>query len=329
MYKRSISALCVIFIASISFLVMPLNASAQINWMSSYSQGMERANYEKKPLYLYFYTPSARLCQKFDNDTYSNNNVAQLLNKNFICVRLNANQNRNMVHRMGLYRVPTVMVIDNTGTEFLRLVTYYPPQKLITSLSEALENVGSYQVENIPRGPAEDYSQAIFYESFDSLHGWGNEGSSVGCTVQISLLQGIRGNAFKIDYEILTSQHSYVQLHRTLSPREQIQFPTDFTVIFYLAGKGAENNLDLKFADADGTNYGHVMPIPTDFKQRRVVLTSNDIKYLWGGENKTLDTFTYFLLAVSPKAALNQDSPDAGTGSVYIDELVILPGIHK
>ena len=311
-------------------LTLTTVASAQIKWISSYDQALNTSKDAQKPLLLYFHTPTARLCVRYQQETFTQPQVIKFLNENIVCYAVNAEREKQLVVKYGVYRVPTVLILDPTGKEFLRILTFYPADKLLESLGNISQTMSNRAAQPVtPQTKPLNYAQAIFYEPFESLRGWGNEGSTEGSTAQISLVKGVRGNAFRIDYELMRDVHNYIQVHRQLEPTERVNLSGQFTVIFHVAGTGAQNKLDLKFADADGTNYGTVLDIPVDGKGHRVILTSDEIKYLWGGNDQKLDTFLVLLLAVSPKDALNPQIPDGGKGALFIDELVILPGIYR
>jgi hypothetical protein len=169
----------------------------------------------------------------------------------------------------------------------------------------------------------------IFHEGFDNLYGWGNDGSQPDCTVQLSLVQGVKGQAFQVKYGILPGQWSYVQFHKELDRSMYFRLPREYTVVFQLAGKGGANSLDVKFVDADGTNYGASLDIPTDFKGHQYVLTSNDIGFLWGGADEALGEVKVIQFAVTPRKDQQLNARTQPTGAVYFDELLILPGIRN
>ena len=302
---------------------------ANVNWVSSYQQALQTAQQQHKPIFIYFYSPGINPCVRFDRETLANEEVISFLNHHFISLRVNTEQDRTMASRFGLFRVPTIMIQDYAGNEFLRLITFYPADKLLASLREVTAKTAPQAATQPRSGGTFRDARAIFYEPFETLYGWGSEGSSENSMAQISLVPGIKGNAFKVDYELRRDQHNYIQIHRALWADEQMTLPQTYTVIFHLAGTGGRNNLDLKFADDDGTNVGIVFPLPTDFKDHTFVLTSDQIKYLWGGKNTTLDKFSVFLIAVSPIDATNPAVPSGEKGAFFIDEMMILPGIHK
>ncbi|MCX7765097.1 MAG: thioredoxin family protein, partial [Candidatus Sumerlaeia bacterium] len=306
-----------------------VNIFGQVNWQTDLQQTLALAKSQQKPALLYFYTPFAEDCKRFEQETLSNPQVVNLLNQNFICLRVNAQQDQKVMMQYGLYRVPTVVVLEPSGREVMRLITYYPPDKLISSLTQFITNMSLQRQETptpvmpTPVKPA----QAIFYDSFETLYGWGCDRTKG--LAQISLVKGIQGNAIKLEYELPRDEYSYVQVHRILKPAERIKLPEKYTVSFYMSGSGGVNEFALKFEDDDGTNFGTIILTPVDGQWRKYVFTSDDIKYLWGGRDQILNSFAVLWLAVSSRDAIKKEVVGGEKGTILVDELSIVPGIQR
>jgi len=311
------------------FLVTPGFLFAGINWNHDFRQALARAGNQGKNIFLYIFTPKARDCKRFESETFVSPEVISLLNNTYIPLRIDATRDTTIGYRYGIFKAPTILILDSTGNEFKRLITFYTPQKLVSSLSQVVA-YKPRQGGPSGAGAAPPAPQTVFYQPFDNLFGWANESSTEGSMGQISLVQGVKGSAFRIDYELVMGEWSYIQLHRRLSSQERFQLPDEFTMIFHIAGNGGANALNVKLADDDGTNFGGILPIPTDNKPHRIVLTSRDIKYLWGGNDQKLDGVSVFLLAITPgEGNKNSMDPREKMGTLYIDEIVILPGIQQ
>ncbi len=311
-------------------ILYPALSHSQISWISAYDKAIKNSAASQKPIFMYFYNNLTEDCKKYMGITFRNQEVISFLNENFVCIPIDVQQDTFFTKKYGIFRVPAALVLDSQANNILRLITYYPPDKLISSLStfkqyKKVETV----IPNQPQNVQSEFSGSLFYESFDSIYGWGNDGSAQNTLVQISLIQGLKGNAFKIGYELPNDKWNYVQIHRELSAQQEIKLPDKYTVIFNFAGEGDRCTLDMKFCDRDGTNYGVVIPVPVDNKPRRYTITSDEINYLWGGKDKVLEKFSIFNLAISPNKQYWQMGSGTTKGVVYIDEFIIIPGIYK
>jgi uncharacterized protein DUF255 len=321
--------LCMLF-----FLFFTGCVFAQINWRYDLNQALYSSKHSNKAVFMYMFTEKAKWCKRYDQLTFPDPALISLLNKNYIPLRINIQNDRATATKYGVFRVPSILILDSAANEKTRILTYYPADKLLRSLNQlktsstknnTAASAPSNTVPNIQTIPG-----AIFYEPFESLFGWGNDGSSENSTAQISLVQGIKGNAFKVEYELVKNKWNYVQIHRELSPSQRVKLPEHYTLKFNLAGRGGHGELNIKLADQDGTNYGGIFPLPVDNKAHTMTINSKDIKYLWGGKDKVLDSLCIFLIAITPttKKPL-PPGPDLRKGIFYIDELVIMPGIQN
>lgn len=319
------------FLGFIILLTLPLYSFSQVSWNTDYQKASAVAENTKKPMFIFLFTPQSAACQQYDNQTFTNAELANLLNSKFVPLRIDATANQPLASSFGVFRVPVIIILDQMKREFLRIITYYPPDRLVYALSQI--NPTGYSPSNETQSTITDIpanAKVLFYQSFNNLFGWENNASTEGCTAQISLVQGVKGNAFKIDYQLLSNKWNFIQILKTLPPGKPLILPEKFTIIFYISGTGVVNSLDIKFADSDGTNYGAIVPIPVDFKPHKMVLTSNEVKYLWGGKDQKLDRVEVQLLGISPKPEyISEKSTAKINGTLYIDEMVILEGIYK
>ncbi len=311
---------------------------AQVGWLYDYQRGLSTSQAQSKPLLIYFYTQEALNCQRFDRETFSDPRVGSLLG-NFVCVRLDMKRNLQEAYKAGIYRVPVILILDTGGNEIMRLVTFYPADRFIEVLNKvvtyfasgrAAANSAAIKSRQEETTVSPMAGKALYYESFDRLYGWGSDFAK-DCYAQISLVKGVRGNAFRIDYDLMKGAWSFVQFSRKLLKREKVKLPAQYTISFYLAGAGAKSNLDFKLVDGDGTNFGIILPFPTDNKWHIYEISSDKIGYLWGGNDKKFDIFSEVWFAAGTHSVVNgkEIKGEGGKGVLFIDELAILPAFSK
>ena len=89
-FKRIVSILIpVILLASCGG--GEVGTGATNTWMS-FEAGMKLARKTGRPVVIDFYTSWCRWCKVMDKDTFKNKKVASYLNKNFVSIKLNAEQ---------------------------------------------------------------------------------------------------------------------------------------------------------------------------------------------------------------------------------------------
>ncbi|MBA7532075.1 Thiol:disulfide interchange protein DsbD [subsurface metagenome] len=70
--------------------------SFALNWLS-YNEGLALAEKENKYVLIDFYTDWCGYCKKMNKETYSNEEVKSILNKNFVIVKVNAESENKVI----------------------------------------------------------------------------------------------------------------------------------------------------------------------------------------------------------------------------------------
>ena len=96
----------------------------QIEWLYDWSEASSKAQAENKPIMINFYTDMCPACRKLDQETFTNEELADFLNDSFICLKSNAG--RTGLHaRYGLSGVPTTIFTGQEGFEIGRIVGFW------------------------------------------------------------------------------------------------------------------------------------------------------------------------------------------------------------
>jgi thioredoxin-related protein len=108
-----------------------LSASAGegIRWQS-YREGMALAQKEKKKVYLHFYADWCSYCKKMDRSTFQATEVMSYLNKHFVPVRVNTDQEKKIARRYNVRPIPDNWFIDGQGQRIANRPGYIPPEDL-------------------------------------------------------------------------------------------------------------------------------------------------------------------------------------------------------
>lgn len=145
----------------------------------------------------------------------------------------------------------------------------------------------------------------VILDNFDRID-W-SSAKDAGSEMKLSQAQGKSGSAMKISYIMGTGK--WVAVNKSFS----IPSFRGKALSFWLKGKGAANNLEIKLVDEDDTNYGVKRPsLTTDGDWTQVTFTEADFSYWWGGDqslNAVKDV--YFAVAAG----------DGGSGEVLVSDL--------
>jgi hypothetical protein len=90
------------------------DAVKPVPWETSFEVAMKRARELKKPLVVYFRRPGMKKCEEFEKAVLRGNEFNQRA-ANYICVFVDGLKDRLLAYRMGVVRVPHVMILEHGG----------------------------------------------------------------------------------------------------------------------------------------------------------------------------------------------------------------------
>jgi thioredoxin-related protein len=114
-------------------------AGPGINWME-FDAGMAKAKQDGKPIMVDFYTTWCKYCKLLEETTYKDPEIVSILNKNFICIKVDA-ESQDKVTDMGkqmtkaelagVYKVqgyPTIWFLNDKGEKIGPVPGYSGPE---------------------------------------------------------------------------------------------------------------------------------------------------------------------------------------------------------
>lgn len=119
-----------VFLLLISWTVYDffmVGSEGKVNWVSNYDRAMDMGKTENRSVMIYFYTTWCSWCRKLERDTYSNDEVADFLNNNFICLRIDAGKNSDLIALYGIPGYPAMVFLSPEGKELGRILGYRQP----------------------------------------------------------------------------------------------------------------------------------------------------------------------------------------------------------
>lgn len=151
-YLAILFSLAVILFSSIT------NAYA-IDWRFDFASALKEAKTNSIPVMVDFYTGWCGWCKKLDSDTYSDQKVNALA-KEFICVKLDAEKNRDIALKYNIRGYPTILFFDSNGAEQHRIIGYVDAPKFIQIMTNVMQKVGkpSPAVPSLPEKQKKLYS---------------------------------------------------------------------------------------------------------------------------------------------------------------------------
>ena len=109
-----------------------------ISWGSGLDSALKESESSGKPIMADFYTDWCGWCKKLDNDTYADPKVQDLAGR-FICVKINADSDKEAARKYNVRGYPTVLFLDSNGSVIGSIVGYSPPAAFAASMEGILE----------------------------------------------------------------------------------------------------------------------------------------------------------------------------------------------
>jgi thioredoxin-related protein len=129
--------------------------TSDVNWVS-YDEGLKLAAESGKVIFVDFYTNWCKFCKKMDIETFSKPEIAEVFEKRFINVKVNAESNkkitlpdgnlsgRELARSFGVRGYPTYWFLKSDGEKINYYSGFAPPEKFI----HILKFVGEGHYEN-------------------------------------------------------------------------------------------------------------------------------------------------------------------------------------
>lgn len=133
--------------AFILLLTATFANAADDSWMS-FDAGMAKAKEEDKPIIIDFYTDWCHWCKVMDEKTFNDKKVKSKLEKDFVTIRLNAEDrtatatydgrtfnNVDLTRAFGVTGYPTLAFLESDGTVITTLPGFVQPEQFLPILS--------------------------------------------------------------------------------------------------------------------------------------------------------------------------------------------------
>ena len=108
-----------------------------INWYKDLPEAKTQAQAQNKPILIDFYTDWCGWCKRLDKDPYAHKDVADFA-KGFICVKINADEHRQLTKEYGVRGFPTTVFLRPDGVLIEAVPGYMPPDKFLTLMKRML-----------------------------------------------------------------------------------------------------------------------------------------------------------------------------------------------
>ncbi len=136
---------CVMWRVVMLLLCWPVWAVASIAWVADYEQARERAQAQDLPLMVYFDAPWCSWCHRYRDETLSQPQVSDYLQRHYISVQVDWDARPDLVRRYGANGLPYTVVLAPDGSLRSRFLGLVEADALLARLAD--ERRGSDDAE--------------------------------------------------------------------------------------------------------------------------------------------------------------------------------------
>lgn len=148
------SLLRVIVIGGVLLAMSGAPAQAQeINWRTNYNAARKEAREKSRPIFLDIGTENCFHCRRLDASTFRDPAIVELLNTQFIPLKIDGNVETTLVEALRIQAYPTLVVAGSDGKILSMLEGYMEAGRLQTHLQRAM-------MQSTPDWMARDFQEA-------------------------------------------------------------------------------------------------------------------------------------------------------------------------
>lgn len=126
----------IVFILWVPFCLgfFPNTGYAQSVRWHGYEEGLALAKKENKKVFLYFWADWCGYCEKMEKETLSKKEVASILNKRFVPIKLNSDAEQRLASQYFVRGLPTTWFLTDAGEKISNLPGYVDPDMFVPIL---------------------------------------------------------------------------------------------------------------------------------------------------------------------------------------------------
>ncbi|MFH2044272.1 MAG: thioredoxin family protein [Pseudomonadota bacterium] len=130
---KKIKTASLLFSFFLFFIMISANtfAADSIKW-HKYDEAKKLCSNNQAKLFIYFYSDSCRYCREMENKTFKDQTVTDIINNNFIPVKINGDKERNLTFTYRVRGYPGLFFIDDKEEVIFKNLGFIPPEMFIS-----------------------------------------------------------------------------------------------------------------------------------------------------------------------------------------------------
>ena len=137
MFAKFNRRLTVVVLAAAMF-VCSAGIAAEIPWSIDIEDALQRATENGQPVLMEFTADWCGYCKKMEKTTFTDPDVAQRISRNFVAVKVDADQNKDLVKDLGIKGLPAILIVSPDLKVIERISGFQTPEALIPKLDAVI-----------------------------------------------------------------------------------------------------------------------------------------------------------------------------------------------
>lgn len=109
-----------------------------LTFFTEVEPGLLDAKSRGKPVFVYARSKYCGACKQFEAETFTNSSVIDKLNKDFILISIDVDEQKTETRNFRLRATPTEIFLDPKGTEIKRLLGYRTNQTFLDEINKII-----------------------------------------------------------------------------------------------------------------------------------------------------------------------------------------------
>ncbi|MBC7965243.1 MAG: thioredoxin family protein [Fuerstia sp.] len=123
-----------VVVLAVAMFACSSGIAAQIPWSTDIEDALHRATENGQPVLMEFTADWCGYCKKMEKTTFTDPDVAQRISQNFVAVRVDADQNKDLVKDLGIKGLPAILIVSPDLKVIERISGFQTPEALIPKL---------------------------------------------------------------------------------------------------------------------------------------------------------------------------------------------------
>ena len=126
------------FVLVAAMIVCKSGMAAEIPWSTNIEDALHQAAVNGQPVLMEFTADWCVFCKKMEKTTFTNADVAQRISRDFVAVKVDADQNKDLVKDLGIKGLPAILIVSPDLKVIERISGFQTPEALIPKLDAVI-----------------------------------------------------------------------------------------------------------------------------------------------------------------------------------------------